>query len=76
MVGDNRPVGETNDYSDASELPSPNLVDFESFLENMKHNRRNSTASGNEVATLVHGNTKQDANVTLTARDQRRRRIA
>jgi hypothetical protein len=42
----------------------------------MKHNRRNSTASGKEVATLLHGNTKQDANVPLNARDQRRRRIA
>jgi hypothetical protein len=62
--------GETNDPSEASELPSPNLADFESFLENMTQNRRHGTASGRVMA-----NAKQDANVPITARDQRRRRI-
>ncbi len=66
------PIRATKDHCEASELPSPHLADFESFLSIMADKKRKSSRRSKGVATFVPDHSEGGAKSTSTACNQRK----
>jgi hypothetical protein len=73
---DRSPARGTNDKSEASELPSPHLSEFEAFLGTMEHNQHKSQGSGKQLANVGNERSEDDDEFPITGRYQRRRKIS
>ncbi len=67
------PVRATKDHSEPSELPSPHLADFDSFLSTMADKQRKSSRRGKGVSTVLPDHSEEGGTSTSTACNQRQR---